>query len=259
MDANGPEVWYASLPRITRMIITLSFALTLITTFNIVSPHSLLLDWQIIRFKYEVHRILLGCLYAGPFSLRWVFHTYMFSQFSSMLERNPVFASSVGAYLYFVVIQILLVSLFSLLIYWPTGYPMLCEALLFAIVYYWSKRDMWNSVSIYIFTVKAYQLPFAMLFFNFIMGAPMVVNIIGLISGHTYYLMREVLPSKGFPNLLSVCPRCFDYMAKKMENLLDFRRVDTYSGPGSYAYTPAARQQQPHVGFIGRGVRLGSS
>ncbi|GBE58679.1 DER1 [Babesia ovata] len=118
---------------------------------------------------------------------------------------------------------------------------------------------MWNSVHFYIFTVKAYQLPFAMLFFNFIMGAPMVVNIIGIISGHIYYLMREVLPSHGFPNFFAVCPRCFDYVAKKMENLLDFRRGEAYSAPGSYAYTPAGRQQQTHVGFIGRGVRLGSS
>ncbi|GIX61243.1 DER1-like protein, putative [Babesia caballi] len=235
------------------------FALTVLTTFKIVSPQALVLDWYLIRKKYELHRLLLGCLYAGPFSFRWVMQAYMCSQFSSLLERNPMFANSVGAYLYFVLIQVVLVSVVSLVFYWPNGFPMLNDALLFAIVYYWSKRDMWSPVSIYIFTVKAYQLPFAIMFFNFIMGAPMTVNLIGLAAGHLYYLAREVLPAKGYPSVVAVTPRCLDYLAKKLEALLTFRGADSYGGASPYAYTPPSRQPRYSTGFIGRGVRLGGS
>ncbi|KAK1932888.1 Der1-like family protein [Babesia divergens] len=260
MDTNGPEAWYAGLPRITRAMITFTFIITVATTFQLIPQHSLLLNWQVIREKYHIHRILLSCLYAGPFSLKWVLHIYMFSQFSSLLEKNAVFANSVGSYLYFILLQIAMVTLISLAFYWPVGYPVLSDSILFAIVYYWSKRDMWNSVSIYFFTVKAYQLPFAMLFFNFIMGAPTLVHIIGLISGHAYYFLREVVPTKGYPNLLATTPRILDYIAKKLETMLTFHgSVSPSVHPmGPYIYHPASRQNAPSPGFMGRGIRLGT-
>lgn len=258
MDYNGPEAWYANLPRVTRFVITFTFLLTLATTFNLVSPMSLILNWEFVFQKYQFHRVILSCIYAGPFSLKWVFHIYMFSQFSSMLEKNVVFANSVGSYLYFILIQMLLTNAVSSLFYWPIGYPVLSDALLFAILYYWSKRDMWNPVTIYIFTVKAYQLPFAMLFFNFIMGAPVLVHLIGLISGHAYYLFKEVLPSKGYPNIFGTTPRWIDYLAKKMEELLSFPSLSMSSSvTGSYTYVPSSRRPQATTGFIGRGIRLG--
>ncbi|KAK1445063.1 derlin like protein [Babesia gibsoni] len=259
MDTHGPEAWYAGLPRITRAIITFTFLLTVASTFQMISPASLVLNWDLVRNKYHFHRIFLNCMYAGPFSLKWVLHIYMFSQFSSLLENNIIFANSVGSYLHFILMQMVMVSVISLVFYWPLGYPVLSDALFFAILYYWSKRDMWNPVTIYIFTVKAYQLPFAMLFFNFIMGAPILVNLIGLISGHAYYILREVLPSKGFPSLLSSTPRWLDYLADRLEHLLTFPSLMSSSSyPSSpYAYIPPGRRPQPSTGFIGRGVRLG--
>ncbi|ORM39948.1 Derlin-1 [Babesia sp. Xinjiang] len=259
MDTYGPEAWYGGLPRITRALLTIMFLLTVLTTFRIISPQTLILDWQLIRKNYEIHRIILGCLYVGQFSFKWAIQAYMFAQFSSMLERNPVFSMSIGSYLYFILIEMLILSVISMGIFWPSGFPMLNDALLFAIIYYWSKRDMWNTVSIYMFTVKAYQLPFVMLFINFIMGAPMVVNLIGLIGGHAYYFIREVLPTRGFYNIFGRCPQCLDYLADKIDSVFNFSYLNWYDGTRSTPYTSSNRPTRPNTGFVGRGIRLGGT
>ncbi|GFE53455.1 DER1 [Babesia ovis] len=262
MDVYGPEAWYGSLPRITKTIITLMFLLTVCTTFRIVSPQSLMLNWQLIRKHFEVHRILLGCLYAGQFSFKWAIQTYMFSQFSSTLERNPLFANSIGGYLYFILIQMFLISVISLFFFWPTGFPMLNDALLFSVLYYWSRRDMWNNVSVYVFTVKAYQLPYVMLFVNFIMGAPMVVNIIGMLAAHAYYVVREILPTKGFKNYFSRSPHWVDYIADKIDALFEYARLTWNQNvrPASFSSPPPRTpERNSRYGFVGRGIRLGSS
>ncbi|EDO08420.1 Der1-like family protein [Babesia bovis T2Bo] len=257
MDGQGPEAWYASLPKVTKTIITSMFILTLFTTFKIISLQSIVLDWQIIRKTYGVHRILLACLYAGQFSFRWVIQAYMFSQFSTTLERNPVFSSSVGSYLYFILIEVVLICLISLIFYWPSGFPFLNDALMFSILYYWSKRDMWNSVSIYVFTVKAYQLPYAMLFLNFIMGAPMIINIIGMIAGHIYYLIREVLPTMGYKNYVSKTPHWIDYIAGRLDAMYEYAGLNMGQRPFSGPYN-LYRQRPIRIPFTGRGVRLGT-
>ncbi|EWC76260.1 hypothetical protein C923_03103 [Plasmodium falciparum UGT5.1] len=216
MDISGPEVWYNNLPNVTKYVITLIFLVTLLITCNLLNVVYILLDWNLIYYKYHIWRIFLNFLYVGKFSLSWVFFMSLFAQFSSSLEKNGIFTSP-GSYLYFITIQCTFLSLISILFYWPRGYPFLGNSLLFAIIYYWSRREAWSHVSIYFFTVKGYQLPFALIFLHLIMGQSLWVDIMGLLSGHVYYFFREILPREGGPNLLDKTPKIFDKIMLKLQ------------------------------------------
>nr|PVC53672.1 hypothetical protein MACL_00003692 [Theileria orientalis] len=258
MDSHGPETWYIRLPRFTRAFITIVLGLTLLVLFKGVQPSTLSLNWPLVLQKLQVWRVFTNVLFVGKFSLRWVFFVMLFSQFSASLEKNAVFAGSPGSYLYFLVIQTVTLSSVSAAFFWPSGYPYLADALLFSIIYYWSKRDMFSVVTIYFVTVKGYQLPFAMMFLHLVMGSSLWVDLMGMISGHIYYLLREVLPSKGYKNYLARTPKVFDYIANQLDRL--YARFLPASGAttGSFQYRPRATETRNH-GFIGRGIRLGHS
>lgn len=271
MSFQSPEEWYGSLPRITKVYLTTLFFLTLMTAFNLLDANYMGLNWQLVRKKFEIWRLFTNFLYVGPFSLKWIFFVSVFSQFCSSLERNSIFDSSPGAYLYFVIFQMLSLSLLSIPFFRAHGFPFLAHSLLSAIIYYWSRRDMWSQVSVYFFTVKAYQLPFAILIANLLMGSSIWIDVMGIISGHVYYVLRETLPEKGYPFLLRT-PAILDSIALKLDLLLSrFPQFPTRPNVRSTQPTWRSTQQTSNVdggpyqrptyhstgNFIGRGVRLG--
>lgn len=266
MDTSGPEGWYNNLPNVTKYFITIIFIVTLLISCNILSVVYFILDWGLIYYNYQIWRIFLNFVYVGKFSISWVFFMSLFVQFSSSLEKNSIF-NSAGSYLYFITIQCFFLSVLSLAFFWPTGYPFLGNSLLFAIIYYWSRREAWSQVSIYFFTVKGYQLPFALIFLHLIMGQSLWVDIMGMLSGHIYYFFREILPREGGPNPLNKTPKIFDKIMIKMQELFSSQGIrNTFSRYQYNNYSNAERTRNNQNNnearrrvFIGRGMRLGDS
>lgn len=78
-----------------------------------------------------------------------------------------------------------------------SGLQLLGGSLLFAVLYYWSRRESYTPVSIYFLTVQGHQLPFVLLLLHLLMGRDLWPDAIGLLSGHLYYFFREILPAQG--------------------------------------------------------------
>ena len=87
-------------------------------------------------------------------------------------------------------------QLLSLLLAYPTGLPMLGPSLVFAIIYYWSRREPYATLSFFSFNIKGYQFPFALMFFQMLMGGSIWGDLLGLGSGHIYYFLKEVVPQE---------------------------------------------------------------
>lgn len=124
-----------------------------------------------------------------------MFQLYFFSSFSSKLERNEIFEQP-GDYLFFLLVQTLLLDVFSLVLQWPVGIPMLGPALIFSIIYYWSRREPYQVLSFFGFSIKGFQFPFALMFFQLLMGGSIWIDLLGLASGHIYYFLKEVVPGE---------------------------------------------------------------
>ncbi|CAK0850308.1 unnamed protein product [Prorocentrum cordatum] len=128
--------------------------------------------------------------------MNFMIQMYFFSSFSSKLEHNEIF-NMPGDYIFFLIVQILLLDVSSLVMAWPTGFPMLGPPLIFAIMYYWSRREPYAMLSFFGFSIKGYQFPFFMLLFQVLMGGSIWTDLLGLASGHTYYFLKEVVPQDG--------------------------------------------------------------
>ena len=78
-------------------------------------------------------------------------------------------------------------------------YLFMSTALFIMVLYVWSRRHPEEMTSFWMFQFKAAYLPWVMLGFSFIMGDDVVVPLLGLLVGHLYYVLQEVLPTAESP------------------------------------------------------------
>ncbi len=240
MDANTPEQWYRNLPVLTRYGLTVIFATTVLVQLEILNPQLIILHWPLVWSNLQLWRLFTCVFFFGPFSFNLVFQLYFFTSFSSKLERNEVFTQTPGEYLLFLVFQILLLSVLSLILAYPTGLPMLGPSLVFGIIYYWSRREPYAELSFFSFNIKGYQFPFALLFFQMLMGGSIWGDLLGLGSGHIYYYLKEVLPQE------------YGHSWIKAPAFLQRFAVDYLNAP-----RPAGGMPHQNRNFGGGGQRLG--
>eukprot|EP00922_Rhytidocystis_sp_ex-Travisia-forbesii_P018939 GHVS01028124.1.p1 GENE.GHVS01028124.1~~GHVS01028124.1.p1 ORF type:complete len:296 (-),score=38.51 GHVS01028124.1:313-1164(-) len=226
-EANSPEAWYRRLPPITKWIMTATFVVTMLFVLNLLSPALLVLDMRLVVGRLHVWRLFTNFLVIGRFSFGWLLHMYLFCQFSTKLEQSAVFEQHVSGYLHFILFQMLCLDLFSACLYYPTGLPQLGTSLLFAILYYWSRREPYAHVGMWGFTVEAYKFPFVLMLLDLMMGNSLMSDIFGLLSGHIYYFLRELWPADGGPNLLETPPLLLEKCMSKLLSLTPGNRPAT--------------------------------
>eukprot|EP00439_Symbiodinium_sp_Y106_P064611 s864_g10.t1 len=241
---NTPEQWYKNLPILTRVLLTVIFGVTVLVQLEFLNPGLLFLNWPMIINKLQVWRLLTPALFFGTFSFQFLLQMYFFTSFSSKLEQNEVF-SQPGDYLFFLLAQILLLDVISLALMWPSGFPTLGPPLVFAILYYWSRREPYARLSFFSFTIQGYQFPFALIFFQLLIGGNIWMDLLGLASGHIYYFLAEVVPQE------------YGYVLVKTPAFLsNFMARYTASG---VANRPAATARPQPTNFGGGGQRLGGN
>lgn len=209
---NTPEQWYKNLPPLTRIGLTTFFCVTVLAQLEILDPQLIFLNWPLIINKLQVWRTLTSVCFFGTFSFQFLFQMYFFSSFSARLERDEIFTQP-GDYLFFLLCQILLLDVISLVLAWPTGFPTLGQSLVFAILYYWSRRKPYEMLNFFSFNIKGYQFPFALIFFQLLIGGSIWGDLLGLASGHVYYFLKEVVPQEYGKTLISTPSFLVNFMA----------------------------------------------
>lgn len=171
---------------------------------------------------------------------------YFFTTFGSKLETHQRFSQTPGEYLFFLVVIALLVSVFSLLLAWPRGFPLTGPSIIFALIYYWSRCEPEARMSIWGFEVKGYQVPFALLFMTMLMGGDIWKDVVGLAAGHVYHFLKDIVP--------------VEYKMDILKTPMFVRKLAARWTQGSGAQPPTAAER-PAVGRLwgGGGQRLGGN
>lgn len=260
MAENTPEQWYKNLPILTRIGLTTIFGVTVLVQLEILNPGLLVLNWPLVVNKLQVWRLLTCVTFFGKFSFQFMFQLYFFSSFSSKLEQNEIFTRP-GDYLFFLLVQILLLCVLSLALAWPTGLPMLGPSLTFAIIYYWSRREPYAMLSFFSFAIKGYQFPFCLIFFQMLIGGSIWGDVLGLAAGHIYYFLAEVVPQEYGRTLIKTPNFLVNLMSHYMAAPAAGRVGGThgFGGAGGAAARPNAPPPPPPPRFGGAGHRLGGN
>lgn len=68
-------------------------------------------------------------------------------------------------------------------------------SLAFMLVYVWSRRHQYVTMSFLgLFNFTAPYLPYVLIAFSMVLGANVMVDLLGLMAGHIYYFLEDVYP-----------------------------------------------------------------
>jgi len=198
-DVAGPEQWFRALPFMTRYWFGGAVGLTLAGNFGVISPMQFLFNWQRISSNIEVWRLLSCFFYAGPFSFPTLIAIYMLVQFSKQYEAGGPYNTGAGGgtadYAFMLIFGMTVIMItYPLVNSFLRIPPLFTRNLIFYVLYVWSKRNPTGRSSIWGVPVTAVYLPFAYLALTVFMGNPFMDMLHGLMVGHLYYFLVDVVP-----------------------------------------------------------------
>jgi hypothetical protein len=173
---------------------------TLASNFGIISPYSIIFNWEAIKDKFEIWRFLTCFCYAGAFEFPTLVTIYMLLNFSKQYESGGPFNTGAGGgtadYAFMLMIGFIVIVAGKPLtdLVWPTG-VVFTKNLVYFVVYIWSKRHPEAQSNIWGIPIKGAMLPFAYLGLSIFIGAPYRDMVHGYAMGHIYYFMVEVVPN----------------------------------------------------------------
>ena len=234
-DLDGPQQWFQSLPIVTRYWLAGSVVTTCAANFGALKVYSLVWHWTFVYEKFEVWRMLSSFLFVGNFSFPTLLALMLLVQFSKQYEAGGPYNTGAGGgtadYIFMLglgMVGILLTYPF-LLVYFPM-YPIFSRNLVFYVLYVWSKRNPTAPANIWGFPMKAMYLPFAYVGLTVVMGNSWYDMAHGIIMGHFYYFLVDVVPIIYAKDILHT-----------PQFLIDTFGIGDYTPP-----QPQPQQQQPN-------------
>jgi len=198
---EGPWDWFRSLPIVTQYWVGTTLIITLAVNLKFLDVMKIVFIWDNIIHKFEIWRILTCFCFAGYFKgMECIIQLYLCYNYSKMYETNNPFNTGGGGgsadYLFMWILggitMIVTQPLLAMVI--PLGSYLYTSAMIYMVLYVWSKRHMDGQVSFWGIPVKAMHLPFVLAGFALFTGGDLFSILHGIFIGHVYYFMVDVAP-----------------------------------------------------------------
>lgn len=230
-DVSGPEAWYRALPIVTRNWFGLAIVTTLGGNLGLVSVTKLVFAWQPLKDNFEVWRLFTPFLYMGEFGISMLFGLYFLVEYSKRYESSSGYNTGAGGgtadYVFALIFAVV-----SMLVSYPflatVIMPLFGRNLTYFVLYIWSKRYPTMQVSIWGFPVPALYLPFALCALSVCMGNSVSDLVHGIVIGHLYYFLVDVVPMVYGKDVLHT-----------PQFLIDYFGVGAFNPPPTAAAQPA--------------------
>eukprot|EP00349_Pseudokeronopsis_sp_Brazil_P006153 CAMPEP_0202959088 /NCGR_PEP_ID=MMETSP1396-20130829/3365_1 /ASSEMBLY_ACC=CAM_ASM_000872 /TAXON_ID= /ORGANISM="Pseudokeronopsis sp., Strain Brazil" /LENGTH=194 /DNA_ID=CAMNT_0049677511 /DNA_START=54 /DNA_END=638 /DNA_ORIENTATION=+ len=158
-------------------------------TYQIMSPYLLLLDFELLVYKLHLWRLLTTFLFAGPFSMGFLFSMMM--SYYTLRRLEELYQGKYPELVTMILFNSLAVMFFS----WLYGsYQALQHPVIISLMYVVCKLLPDMQVSIWGFPVKSGNLPWVLVAFSVFTGGDPFKDLIGIAAGHTYYYLKNEEP-----------------------------------------------------------------
>lgn len=208
-DNDTFQDWFNGIPIVTKTLTLTTFMAGALATFGWISPVAMVLHFPSIKNNFEIWRLFTPFIFAGTFSFQFLIHMFVLYENCRRYETNPFNTGAGGNSADF--IYMILVSMAILIV---VGYyfdlMVLSEALLYVVVYVWSRRDPEILVNIFGVKFKSLYLPWAYVALKIVMGSSAANALVGIAVGHVYYFLVDVLPRSHGVNVIVTPKFCID-------------------------------------------------
>lgn len=203
-------------------------------TFGWISVWDVVLNWALIRNKFQVWRLFTSFVLVDKFSFNFAMHLYIMYQNCLRYEANPYNTGAGGNTADFMWMLLLCMGILLVLAYY-FEMLVLSEPILYVIIYVWSRREPDAISNIFGFKFRSVYLPWIYVAMRLIMGGSITEPLMGIAVGHLYYFLVAVFPISHGRNLIVTPQFCSDFISWVTGFSLPAR------GP---AAAPAARGQR---------------
>lgn len=183
--------WWRLQPLITKYLVFGSLVLTIVAALGILSPYTLVIYPSYILQKFQIWRLVTGFFYHGKLGLPFLINMYFLWTHSKELETIE-FAGRTADYLFFIILSLALSLVAAVLL----GWGLIGGCVIFAIIYYWSRKNPERPMS-FMFGIrfKGFYLPWVLIAFRFLIGSLPLQELFGVVIGHIYYFLQDVYPT----------------------------------------------------------------
>ena len=200
--------FYFKLPPITRYYLSIIFATATIATY--IKPlqmiiYYIFLDYNLVFKQFQIWRLFTNIFFIGGFSTSFLFFVVMVYLNFKAAEQNAIILRAYAQFIMMIVYLLIFVNIINILAIkifaFKIGFT-LAQQLFLSFIYIDSKRQPQKIVTLYFFRMKNAFFPYALIVLNIVSGGGIYDNIIGIIAGNIYYVLKDVLPvSKNLNNL----------------------------------------------------------
>ena len=198
-NVQGPNTgddlqqWFRDIPLVTKFFTFSTLILGFLITFQWISIQSVLFDAVMISKKFQVWRLITPFIFSGKFSFNFAMHMMILYENCRRYENNPYNTGAGGSTADFI-FMILFAMAILLTVAYIFQFLVLSESILYVIMYVWSRREPDAQLNIFGFRFKAIYLPWVYLMIKLVMGQDLILPFIGIVVGHLYYFLVDVVP-----------------------------------------------------------------
>lgn len=190
--------WYIGIPPVTRTMISMVAATSILCHVEIISPAWLHLNWRMVAYELELWRVVTTFIFIGPLGFEFILSLGMFTQMSRSLETS-LFTERRADYVFLILYGICTTLLYSVILlpYADSSLyvPFLGHALASMLLYIWAYSNPFVKVNIMgIISVHAPYLPWVFLGFSILTHSSVHSQLLGIAIGHSFYFLEVVYP-----------------------------------------------------------------
>ena len=213
--------FYYSIPPFSRYYLTTIFTLSFLMTYikhSATIIYYLILNYQFVFKYFQIWRLFTNILVIGPFSMQFLMFCLMFYSIVVKSERQAIYIRRYADFfmmIFYLIISINLINFLSFLIFGIKPGITFTSQFLNGLIYIDSKRDPERMSQIYFITIKNIYVPFCFMLFHVLTGSSIYDDIIGILAGHIYYFLKDIITITYQKDLL-VTPTYALYLTDKL-------------------------------------------
>lgn len=227
--AQSFEAWYNALPRVTRLILVATVVITAVSTFGLISPYWLVLTRSFL-IDLQWWRPLTATLFLGNFSFPWLMSVGMLLTYLKYNEEND-FKGKTADFVWMLLVLMIGLTVLGVLF----QLPIVSFAFMMALCWVFCKRNPALRLSLLGFEFNANVFPWVLMGFHVILGQGILEDVCGIVVGHLFVFLRDVLPATHGHRLLET-------------PLWLKRRIPELGNPGFQTLHPEVHPQDARFG-----------
>ncbi|XP_059921739.1 derlin-2-like isoform X2 [Gadus macrocephalus] len=190
--ALSPVRLYLQTPAVTRVYVTACVLTTAAVQLGLITPLQLAFNPQLVFREWQIWRLITNFLFFGSLSFGFLINIIFLFRYCRLLEEG-CFSRRTADFVFLFLFGGVLMTVMGVF----TDQVFLGQSFPSMLVYVWSRRNPLLKIHFLGFlSFHARFLPWGLVAFSLMLGNSIVVDVLGIMVGQTYFYLEDVLPNQ---------------------------------------------------------------